>query len=486
MRVCGGYTTLQKPASQIPFEGVRIMPLTVSKVVKLTQEYILSLQHSKSLLKTSDTLRMYNDNGRIIKRDFESNLFKVDEPAFGFVPVLENSGSVNVYIRLGGGSEFGTMSSNRSDSLSDFGDIYESKLPRAERLEESVGTIQASNGLTYEFSDMAERHFLQSALNSSDSQISLRKTLLDTYPLRLVPLKNKNTLELQVFDPNALEYVSLLTPTGCFSFTLNVLTKLIRFVNRDALYEDRKGDTDRILEISEGDLKNVLRSFTFKLVDDFSNTTNIHLRLVNDRTFPFDDTRDFLFLSVFAQLLPKENQFIENILLQRDAIVNQLRDEVNSNENGFFTTDSIRVIYPKIQQALRGSRVSEASVTSMQTLLDRAQTEKKKLSDEKSLLELRIKDIDTQIAALKKNAKTDAEGDAALSRNQKIVSVAAGMGSALYAVTKSDNAKRLTNTEKAAVVAVGGALALIPYFRFVSIAATPYAVSKGLDLRDKR
>lgn len=484
MGACGGYNTLQKPLSQISFVGVRLMPLTVSKVVKLTQEYILSLRSSKSLLKASDTLRLYNDRGQVVAKDQPAEFFKVQDPIFGFVPILENNGSVNVYIRIGGGSEFGTMSSNRSDDLSEFGDVYDSKIARVQRLEKNVGLIQGSQALTYEFPDMAERHFLQSALNATSSRDSLLKTLSDTYPLRLVPIGK--TLNLEVFDPKVKGYVNLLQPSGCFSFALNFLTKLIRFANSDAFETDRKEETDSVLEISEGDLKNVLRAFAKQLVLDFTGTTQIHLRMVNDRTFPFNDTRDFLFLSVFAQLLPKENQFIENILLVRDAVVNQLSDNIMSNDTGYFSTDTIRVIYPKIQQALRGSRVSEASVTSMQTLLDNtraeATKEKKRLSDEKSLLELRIKDIDSQIATLEKRAKADAT----LSRNQKIVSVAAGMGSALYAVTKSDNATRLTNTEKAAVVAVGGALALIPYFRFISIAATPYAVSKGLDLRDKR
>lgn len=424
----------------------------------LTDSFLRSLEGSRAQFTTSDlspsrefdlsimALADGSDKGVV----GDSTLFK-RTTVFGLVPVFSADGSVKIYIRFGGGPEIlrkGQNFMDVEDSDDFFGPGAEAFQARYEDLDNSTTVGMESLLYTHFRGGAPERDFIQSFEFNVHPFITQRQ-VTEAYPLRLVP--ESDTLLLQYAPHGSDKYINIGEPEALAPFIAEILDNLYK-------HGSLTGNLDPVLEaISSADASfDLVEQVLNRLRDDVKLVAQDYLMLWADSSAAFTNGWDHPFVAAFLQLLNKTNlNFGEGDL---QTLFNKVIAEADSIPTNVVKTN-VEAAMPEVTAYF----MHFADLAGDESALSQVRKKVKSLENANDALRAENKTLESQ----KKHTSV-----------HRYVGMSAGALSAYMSVRNRDD---LQDWQKIGIVAAGGALGLVPILNYVTIAATPFLVSKGIE-----
>ncbi len=387
---------------------------------------------------------------------------------FGFVPVFTRTGETEIYVRLGGPERTVKMTGNWNKDP-DSGLAYGHYDTKSDRVRNGAGfdfgtkyNKLMGGGTSYNTLydiKLSERHGLQEAvlgLPLRDPRISEERLadLRRLYKFKLVPTAD-HQFEL-LYSHEGSPYLPLKTSDAAYK---GLGADLI-FDTLDHEFAKHGADIEILKETlvqakTEAGQTEAMGLLLRHLADDFKHAAMDGLTHGAWFMSPLhDNALDQVWWSAFIQLL-QHTDWNEN------AGVDLVEGKVDICAEAIASTENI---LPKCKTALKEdvdrtlSRYSLDSEAAVEVI-----KQDSTLRDEAVALRKKVKKLESQ----KKHTSV-----------HRYVGLAAGAGAAYLSVHNRDD---LEDWQKATVVAVGGVLGMVPVLNYLTIAATPILVSKGIE-----
>lgn len=371
---------------------------------------------------------------------------------FGFVPVFDSRGVARIYIRMGGGPEIlrkGQSGMDVENSSGFYGDGARAFQSKYEDLDNSATTGMEFLLYAHQMGGAPERDMIESAEFNVHPFVTKRQ-VAEFYPFRLSP--NGDTMVLEYAPHGSETYSAVSDPLALSSFLIEMF---------DNLYLDAAtdGTADQVVaSISDANASlEIVETVLDKMKDDLKLVSGDYLTLWADSSALLSNGWDHPFVAAFLQLSGKTTVDFESGGLQ------ELQDTVNR-------------IADQIPQAVTAENVNEAVPLVISHFAHYAAL----AGDENMLAQLQadLSALKATNTDLRKKAKELAKKSA-----HRYAGLTAGAISAYLSVRNSD----LEDWQKISIVALGGALGMVPTLNYFTIAGTPLAVKYGQEyLRSRR
>lgn len=422
--------------------------------INLLNTFLQSVSFSRSPFQDSYDVSRLDRRGKDLS-DVEGSTLSLSS-AFGFVPVFDKDGAVSIYVRLGGPEIIrkgqGLLLSDglpeievSATASTDLANFYGSGASGFRSKYDAV--VDGSENLSYAPSLAYERDMIQSAVLGSHPRIPMAQ-ICKNYPFRLVPVGTNMSVEYAVGGA----YVPLSEQSAYADLLVGTVNTLLDTI------DPTPENVSSVFSIvkSQETAQAVVAALLVKMGEDLKRSADTHILSWEDFADLLSgnsNAYDALYITAFLQLLNKTN-----VKTESDDFT-ALMDKVDS------VADSL--------QAVSGSVTSGALEAATAYFVDRSiDPTSIKTSTDATITKLQQANAD-----LRKTNKA-LESQKKHTSVHRYVGMSAGALSAYMSVRNRDD---LQDWQKIGIVAAGGALGLVPVLNYVTIAATPFLVSKGVE-----
>lgn len=421
--------------------------------INLVNNFLQSVSFSRSPFQDDYSVSRLNRRGKD-QADVKGETLRRSS-AFGFVPVFDKAGAVSIYARLGGpeiirkgqGLMLGDSLPEIELSASASADIKNFYNAGSDQFRSTYDAIvDGSENMSYAPSLAYERDMIQSAVLGSHPLIPMSQ-ICRNYPFRLVPVGTGMAVEYAVGD----RYLPLSDQTAYADLLVGTVNTLLDTI--DATPEN-VASVFSIVK-SQETAQAVVSALLVKMGDDLKQSADTHILSWEDFADVFSgnsNAYDSLYITAFLQLMNKKNVSSESD--EFAALMNKVDSVADSLQavSGSVTADTIKAATAYFVDRSIDPTSIKTSTDSTITQLQQANAKLRKKNKE--------------IASQAKHTSV-----------HRYVGLAAGAASAYMSVR---NRSDLEDWQKIGIVAVGGALGMVPVLNYITIAATPLLVNKGI------
>ena len=427
--------------------------------INLVTNFLNSVSFSRSPFQDKYSVSRLSRRGEDLKDVKGSTLRK--SSAFGFVPVFDTEGKVSIYVRLGGPEIIrkgqGLMLDDTlpeielsASTSADIANFYTSGTSKFRGKYDAI--VDGSENMSYAPSLAYERDMIQSAVLGSHPLIPMAQ-ICKYYPFRLAPVGVTMAVEYAVGD----RYLPLSDGSAYTELLVGTTNTLLDTV------DPTPQNVQSIFEIvkNKDTAESVVSTLLTRMGEDLKKSADTHILSwedFSDLLSGNSNAYDSLYITAFLQLMNKtsvssESDEFEAMMAKVDSVADSLHAS-----STFVTPDIIKAA----TKYFVDRSIDESAIGS---------SKNNQISD--------LEKVNATLRAKNKKLASEAKKTSV----HRYVGLTAGAASAYMSVR---NRSDLEDWQKIGIVAVGGALGMVPLLNYLTIAATPILVDRGLGYTSQR